>query len=55
MGPTTRAEWNRRKKAEGRKLMKEDKSYDFKDFKNFDEILQRPKSEQMMIARDLFS
>ena len=55
MGPTTRAEWNRRRKDTGRKLMEEDKSYGFKNFKNFDEILQKSKSEQLDIARNLFS
>ena len=51
MGPTTRAEWNRRYKDQGRRLM-EKKTY---DFKSFDEILQQPKSEQLNIARNLFS
>ena len=51
MGPTTRAEWNRRHKDQGRKLM-EEKSY---DFSSFDEILQQSKEEQLKIARNLFS
>ena len=55
MGPTTRTEWNKRRKSEGRRLMEEDKSYDIKNFKNFDEILKMPKSEQLNIARNLFS
>ena len=56
MGPTTRAEWNRRKKAAGpsvseeRKLFRE-KSY---DFSNFDEILKERKSEQLRIMRKMF-
>lgn len=52
MGPTTRTEWNKRRKSEGRKLMEEEKSY---DFSSFDEILKMPKSEQLNIARNLFS
>ena len=54
MGPTTRAEWNKRKSEEGRKLMEEEKSYYINDFKNFDGILKQPKSEQLNIARNLF-
>ncbi len=60
MGPATRAEFNRRRKAktvsdptvtsEGRKLIKEA----LKDFSNFDEILQLPKTEQLEIMRNVF-
>ena len=58
MGPTTRAEYNRRKKlttsgpsvnSEERKLRKP--SY---DFSSFDEILQQRKSEQLKIMRNTF-
>ena len=57
MGPTTRAEYNRRKKltagpsgnSEERKLRKP--SY---DFSSFDEILQQKKSEQLKIMRNMF-
>jgi len=57
MGPTTRAEFNRRKKAaaspsassEERKLGNE-----VYDFSNFDDILQQRKSEQLRIARSMF-
>ncbi len=59
MGPTTRAEFNRRKKAaaaasagsEERKLDKQGPAY---NFANFDEILQKKKSEQLEIARSMF-
>jgi hypothetical protein len=56
MGPTTRAEFNRRKKAAGppvseeRKMIRE-KSY---DFSNIDEILQQRKSDQLRIMRKKF-
>ena len=57
MGPTTRAEFNRRKKAAGpsisseeRKLIRE-KSY---DFSNIDEILRQRKSDQLRIMRKKF-
>lgn len=56
MGPTTRAEFNRRKlisadpEQEDRYLGKRPKS----DFSNFDEILQERKSDQLKIARDKF-
>ena len=55
MGPTTRAEFNRRKKlsedpSESRKLDK-DETY---DFSNFDEILQQRKTDQLKIARCMF-
>ena len=57
MGPTTRAEFNRRKKTAGpsisseeRKLIRE-KSY---DFSNIDEILRQRKSDQLRIMRKKF-
>lgn len=59
MGPVTRAEYNRRKKAaaaasdvndEQRKLDKKP-SY---DFSSFDEILKKKKSEQLEVARTMF-
>ncbi len=56
MGPTTRAEFNRRKlitanlEQEDRHLGKEPQI----NFSNFDEILQERKSEQLKIARDNF-
>mmetsp|Transcript_19270 Transcript_19270/g.28393 ORF Transcript_19270/g.28393 Transcript_19270/m.28393 type:complete len:689 (+) Transcript_19270:122-2188(+) len=55
MGPTTRAEFNRRKRLttnpeEVRKLSKGVK----KDFLNFDEILKERKSDQLNIARSMF-
>ena len=56
MGPTTRAEFNRRKALAGptkeeRKLGKDVKF----DFSSFDEILQERKSDQLKIARSMFS
>jgi len=56
MGPTTRAEFNRRKRLttnpeEVRKLSKGVK----KDFLNFDEILKERKSDQLNIARSMFA
>ncbi len=59
MGPTTRAEFNRRQKAaaastgrsEERKLDKRAPVY---EFSNFDEILHKKKSEQLEVARSLF-
>ena len=55
MDPTTRAEFNRRKKLttdpeEVRKLNKDVKY----DFTNFDEILKERKSDQLNIARNMF-
>jgi hypothetical protein len=55
MGPTTRAEYNRRKKLsakpeEERNLRKGGKF----DFSNFDEILQERKADQLEIARRNF-
>ena len=56
MGPTTRAEFNRRKRLladpveEERHLGKQPKY----DFSNFDEILQERKSDQLKIARAMF-
>jgi hypothetical protein len=54
MGPTTRAEWNRRKllaaSPEEQKLGKKPKF----DFSHFDEILQERKSDQLKIARNKF-
>ncbi len=55
MGPTTRAEFNRRKKLstdpeEERKLNKRVK----RDFSSFDEILKESKSDQLNIARNMF-
>ena len=55
MGPTTRAEFNRRKKLsadpeEERKLNKGAKF----DFSNFDQILKEKKSDQLNIARSMF-
>jgi hypothetical protein len=55
MGPTTRAEWNRRKllaasPEEERKLGKKSKF----DFSHFDKILQERKSDQLKIARNKF-
>ena len=55
MGPTTRAEFNRRKKfsadpEEERKLNKGAKF----DFSNFDQILKEKKSDQLKIARSMF-
>ena len=61
MGPTTRAEWNRRQAlkaqtgvadtAEERLLGKAPK---FEDFSSFDDITKRSKSEQLRIARHVF-
>jgi len=58
MGPTTRAEFTRRKKAaaaaspdsEERKLDKLAESH----FSSFDEILKKKKSEQLEVARSMF-
>ena len=55
MGPTTRAEFNRRKRLstdpeEERKLNKRVK----RDFSSFDEILKERKSDQLNIARNMF-
>ncbi len=56
MGPTTRAEFNRRKEAaaafssEERKLDKQA----VHEFSNFDEILKQRKSDQLTIARSMF-
>ncbi len=60
MGPTTRAEFNRRKKlqatnkptvtSEGRKLIKGA----LQDFSNFDEVRQLSKMEQLQLMRDVF-
>ncbi len=60
MGPTTRAEWNRRKRlqdaadptvsSQDRRLVKEA----LKDFTNFDEIRALPKPEQLKIMRNVF-
>ena len=57
MGPTTRAEFNRRKKLsadpeEERKLNKK-RGKKF-DFSNFNKILQEKKSDQLKIARSMF-
>lgn len=61
MGPTTRAEWNRRQAlkaqagmtdtAEERLLGKGPK---FEDFSSFDDITKRSKAEQLRIARHVF-
>jgi hypothetical protein len=55
MGPTTRAEWNRRKllAASPEEEQKLDKKSKF-DFSHFDKILQERKSDQLKIARNKF-
>jgi len=54
MGPTTRAEFNRRKKAAGPSVSSEERKLGKYDFSKFDEILQQRKSEQLKIARSMF-
>ncbi len=59
MGPTTRAEWNYRKRltesaatSGGQQYFRQNKPTF--DFSSFDEILQRKKSDQLKIAKSLF-
>ena len=54
MGPTTRAEFNRRKKAAGPSVSSEERKLGKYDFSKFDEILQQRTSEQLKIARSMF-
>ncbi len=57
MGPTTRAEFNRRKALESADTEQEDRNLGKPpkfDFSSFDEILLEKKAEQLRIARAMF-
>ena len=62
MGPTTRAQWNRRQALKAQAGMTDTaaeerilgKAPKIEDFKSFDDITKRSKSEQLRIARHVF-